>query len=315
MRVLVLGHNGLLGSELFEQLEQSGYTALHPNRQLFNAEDCSVEKLNHYFTYTTPDIVVNCIAMTDVDGCEQQEDKAAVLNGIFPYQLAKVTEYHNVPLIHLSTDYVFGTSPSSIRQTHLFTENDFVDPLNVYGETKLAGEENVRDTAFKHYILRTSWLFANSPIRKTWMQLCLEKDWEEKVPETYKTTFGTPTYVPNLAHGIVQIINSHNKFRSDWQQPLTYGTYHMANYTEKPWTKMQALRAASEALKDASWCKHTYKNKTSLVAAARGLQTQPQILAKRPINSALSTEKIISHGIVIGSTESAITRFVGSITK
>lgn len=132
-----------------------------------------------------PDVIINCAAFTNVDGCEKEEDKAFVANAIGPRNLAIASNKYGAKLIHVSTDYVFNGNA-----TKPLIETDTPDPVSAYGRTKLAGENFVRDFSDRFFILRTAWLYGEGHnFVKTMLKLSETHDTVSVV----KDQLGTPT--------------------------------------------------------------------------------------------------------------------------
>lgn len=162
MHVLVIGASGLLGSNVVEASLSEGYETTGtyhdmdlqipvPSYQLDVRNDDHVDMLvrNH-----RPDLVVNCAALTDVDACEKEPQKAEAINEDAPGLIATACNDHGIPLVHISTDYVFsGTSESH------YTEGDVKDPKQEYGKAKLGGEQSVRRAHEDPIIVRVSFLY------------------------------------------------------------------------------------------------------------------------------------------------------------
>lgn len=162
MRLLVVGANGLLGSNVVHAARQYGWDAsgtFHSSRPGFDVPLTQFD-LRDYGTfddvidYHDPDVVVNCASMTDVDACERNEERAQVLNGSAPGGLARHCEDQGVEFVHVSTDYVFDGAARTP-----YTESAEPDPVQVYGESKLAGERAVREASETAPILRLSFVW------------------------------------------------------------------------------------------------------------------------------------------------------------
>lgn len=229
MKVVITGAGGQLGIELERQLKDRESIQVYGFSK--DALDISNKKqVQEVLDKLEPQVVVNCGAYTAVDLCEENEEKAHQINAIGPYQLAVVSEQIGAKLIHISTDYVFGGNfnlpkgldiHSSIElekryemamASHPWTEEDEVAPQNVYGKSKLAGEEAVRAHCKRYFILRTAWLYGegNNFVR-TMLKLAKTNQEINVVGDQY----GTPTYTKDLAAVIINLM-----------QTEYYGTYH-----------------------------------------------------------------------------------------
>ena len=151
MRILVTGGNGQVGYELRRILAPLG-TVVAPGRE--QCDMASADSVRACIREMKPDLIVNAAAYTAVDKAEQEPDLAMAVNGIAPGVMAEEANSLGAALIHYSTDYIFDGSKAIP-----YVEDDAACPINVYGETKWAGEEAVRSVAERYLILRTSWVY------------------------------------------------------------------------------------------------------------------------------------------------------------
>lgn len=165
-----------------DMVENDGVKKLDISNQAALDEVMSAEK---------PDVIINCAAFTNVDGCEKEEDKAFIANAIGPRNLAIASSMYGAKLVHISTDYVFnGNAVKPLIET------DTPDPVSAYGRTKLAGENFVRDFSDRFFILRTAWLYGEGHnFVKTMLKLSETHDTVSVV----KDQLGTPTSASELA--------------------------------------------------------------------------------------------------------------------
>ena len=172
-----------------------------------------------------PDIVINPAAYTAVDRAETEPDLAFATNRDGAGNVAKAAQRLNVPIIHLSTDYVFdGRKPSP------YVETDPVCPRSVYGRSKLEGERAVASANSRHIILRTAWVYApfGSNFVRTILRLAAERDRLRVVDDQ----IGCPTYAPDIADAIIAIAAKIES--SGWQDRFT-GITHLAGPDETTW--------------------------------------------------------------------------------
>jgi dTDP-4-dehydrorhamnose reductase len=158
MNVAVIGADGQLGSDVVEAFADNGdkvYALAHADIEI-----TSFDSVARALTEPAPQIIVNTAAMHHVENCEREPDKAYAVNALGPRNLARTARNLGATLIQISTDYVFDGS-----KTTPYDEGDIPRPLNVYGNTKLAGEYFVRCTTEKHFVLRTSGLYGKRPCR------------------------------------------------------------------------------------------------------------------------------------------------------
>lgn len=215
-KVLITGAKGQLGLDLVDLL-QSDFNIMPTDIEemdITNADDVLSN-----FTLFQPDIVIHAAAFTNVDSCETNQEDAFKVNAIGTQNLAIACQDFDTIMLYISTDYVFdGCSDKPYR------EYNQTRPLNVYGESKLMGEQIVRHLISKHFIIRTSWLFGaqGNNFVKTMLRLSAEK----KEIGVVDDQWGRPTYAKDLAQAVVQLINT----------PF-YGTYHISNPEPTTWCR------------------------------------------------------------------------------
>lgn len=192
---LITGANGQLGLCLKDLLGQNGaiYTdAANLDITDFAALEAFAEK--HLF-----EAIINCAAYTNVDKAEDEPELARQINVLGPANLARLSARLQIPLVHVSTDYVFdGRAHTPLR------EDDPVRPLGVYGQTKREGEEAVLQLAHTAAVVRTAWLY--SPYGKNFVKTMLNLGREREEIRVVADQIGTPTYAPHLAQAILQLL-------------------------------------------------------------------------------------------------------------
>lgn len=222
MRILVIGAMGMLGTDLCAQLEASGYSVLRSSRREEVGGDVTLDILDFETTRATlqkqlPDMVIHTAAYTNVDGCERDPDRAFRVNALGTWNVAAACAEQDIPLVYISTDFVFDGSKGSP-----YTEFDAPHPINHYGASKLAGERAVQQLCRRHYIVRTQWLFGvygkNFPA--TILDLASKKSEFPVVVDQH----GSPTSTLALSRALVKLL----------QAPL-YGTYHISCKGECSW--------------------------------------------------------------------------------
>lgn len=216
--ILVTGANGQLGL----CLKDISFTYPNLNFHFKNSTELDITNENNLkklFSRINFDYCINCAAYTNVDKAETEKERAYLVNAEAVKLLAQTCKNHNTTLIHISTDFVFDGSKNSP-----YTEMDMPNPINVYGASKLKGEQHIKDTFDKYFILRTSWVYSayGNNFVKTMIRLGLERDEISVVNDQ----IGSPTFAVDLAKVILQIISlkSHN-----------YGTYHFSNEGTISW--------------------------------------------------------------------------------
>jgi dTDP-4-dehydrorhamnose reductase len=205
LKILIAGAAGQLATCLRSSLNAHQIVAL-------GREELDITRLSQIHRVLErerPDLVINAAAFNDVDGAESQITSAYAGNALGPQDLAAETAEFGIPLVHVSTDYVFDGS--SNRPYH---EHDTPNPISVYGASKLAGEMAVREINPRHYVIRTAWLYWESG-KGFVLSMCSNASRPEL--RVANDQIGSPTYVPHLADAIARLIETG-----------AYGTYHLA---------------------------------------------------------------------------------------
>ena len=213
MKILITGSNGMLGHDLANALEGHELILTTSKTLDITDKDHTIE----FICDAEPDIVINSAAYTDVDGCEENHDLAYAVNGEGVRNLAMACREIDCPLVHISTDYVFDGSA-----TEPIAEDGEIGPISIYGKSKLQGEEAIQEILDKYFIIRTAWLYGlngkNFP--KTMLELA---ESHSEITVVYDEV-GTPTYTPDLAYGISELIETDR-----------YGIYHLTNSGSCSW--------------------------------------------------------------------------------
>ena len=227
MRILITGSNGQLGNEL-QKIVSTGKAEIGSvSEEIKNAEVfamdvdtldiTNLEQVKKVLNEVKPDVVINCAAATNVDGCEANQDLAFKINSLGPRNLAMVAEELGAKIVQVSTDYVFsGVGEAPLK------ECDLVAPVSVYGKTKLLGEEFVRDFSTKYYIVRTAWLYGYVGHNFVYTMMKLGKD--RDTLNVVNDQLGNPTHANDLAYHILKLI-----------QTEEYGVYHCTGKGECSW--------------------------------------------------------------------------------
>ncbi len=199
MKILVTGSAGQLGSETVSLLKTSGVDVIGLDR--YALDFCQPANIKEIVSSFKADWVINCAAYTKVDLAEQEKDKAFLINSDAVQSLAEGVKESNGKLIHISTDFIFDG-----MQSHPYSEDDMPNPLGVYGQSKLAGEEAVLDVLSEATIVRTSWVYSahGNNFVKTILKLATEKD-EIRVIDDQ---LGSPTWARDIARAIISMINT-----------------------------------------------------------------------------------------------------------
>lgn len=217
-----------------------------------------------------PDIVVNAAAYTDVDGAERENDLAFAVNAEGTEHLAKTCKALGLPLIHFSTDYVFD---GSLERP--YRETDPTDPINIYGASKLAGEQAVRETLNQNVILRTAWVY--SPFGKNFARTMLRLAKAGKGASVVEDQYGTPTNALDIAEAVLAI--APQLLEADREHK--FGTYHLVASGSCSWADFAAHIFS------------IYEKQTGCKIELKRIPSSAYpTLSKRPANSRLDTQKL-----------------------
>jgi len=269
-RILLTGSNGQVGRALRQTLAPL-CTVVALSRDALDLAD--PDAIRKTVRDSQPTLIINAAAYTAVDRAESEPELAMAVNGIAPGILAEEAKRLKVALVHYSTDYVFdGTKASA------YTEADIPNPLNVYGKTKLAGEQAIQAVNAAHYILRTSWVYAaeGANFLNTILRLARERPELRIVDDQV----GAPTWAHAIADMTAQLLASTSIKSADPQ----HGLYHLTASGATTWFGFaQAILVEAE--------------KTLHITAPRLLPIKTAdypLPAKRPANSRLDTARLAS---------------------
>ncbi len=218
--ILIFGSGGQLGQELQAIAQARGTASSGLTRQQVDIANAS--EVKNALATIRPQVVINSGAYTKVDRAETEIDEAHQANAVGPGVLAQACADAGLPLIHVSTDYVFDGS-----RTGAYRESDPIAPLGVYGRTKAAGEEAIRQALPEHVIVRTSWVYGvhGANFLKTIMRLANERH-ELRVVADQR---GCPTATKDLA--LALLTAAHHQIKGK----AVYGTYHFAGSGATTW--------------------------------------------------------------------------------
>ena len=221
MKLLIIGSKGQLGSELVIECKRNDFSFLALDLPEFNITDPSqVKKTLADFK---PSIVINASAYTNVDMAETEPEIAYTVNSDGPANLAVSCDKNRIPIIHISTDYVFDGSKGQP-----YAESDPVSPLGIYGKSKEKGESKLRSILKQHIILRTSWLY--SAYGNNFVKTMLKLGKEKKIIKVVSDQYGCPTCAADLAEAVVNISKQITQnFKIAW------GTYHYCGLGITTW--------------------------------------------------------------------------------
>ncbi|MBI4119968.1 MAG: dTDP-4-dehydrorhamnose reductase [Parcubacteria group bacterium] len=229
--VLIVGASGQLGFDLMRVFGDRAVGLTHRDIEVSNFEKVAQIVKSH-----KPALVINVAAFVKAEECETKPELCFNVNAVGAFNVAKAASDVGADIVYLSTDYVFDGSK------RVFRENDAINPLNVYGASKAAGESLVKIANSRHYIIRSSWFFgANLPHKgldfpRKMLELARRKS-EMKV---VNDQFGSPTYTKDLAFKIKEVV-----------QCAPYGVYHITNQGAASWFDFakEVLRVSGSNIK------------------------------------------------------------------
>ena len=209
MKVLVTGAGGLVGRSVTNHCtaqQQEVFAFDHKNLDI-----ADLESVRSAMSDVRPDVVINCAAWTDVDGCETDRERALTANARGPEVLASTCREVDALLITISTDYVFDG-----RKDGFYTQEDQPNPISVYGESKLEGEERARREHARTIIVRSGYIFGAGG--RNFLSTFLARARAADTVKAISDMVGTPTYAPDLAQQLYQLAQVNRP-----------GTYHVVN--------------------------------------------------------------------------------------
>lgn len=269
-RILLLGGSGQVGSDL-QQILPEFSEVLSPARRQVDLLD--QDKLRSSVRDFQPEIIVNAAAYTAVDRAEKEPEVADAINNSAPATLAEVAAETGALLVHYSTDYVFDGTKSGP-----YVEADRVNPLNVYGRTKAAGERAITSSGCKHFVFRTSWVYSHrgSNFVLTILRLARERDELRIVSDQ----IGAPSSSRSIAEATAQVLKSCML----GGRSFSSGIYHMTDQGHTSWF---------------GFAEHILKNSHAILGSSRPKLTpiptsEYPTPARRPHNSLLSCARLLS---------------------
>jgi len=264
-KILILGSGGRLGAALARIYGSSDFEVAGLNHAAVDLN--SSESVQEQVTPLDFDVLINCAALTDVDYCETHQEEALRINAYAARELAQICEKKRARLIHISTDYVFEGVKSSP-----YMEEDPAHPISVYGESKLRGEQEVLGVSERHLVVRVSWVFG--PDRPSFIDGILKRALSEDRAEAIADKFSAPAFTLDVAEYLRPFI----------EKIPEGGLLHLCNSGQCSWREygqfaMDCAARAGVRLKAA----HVHPLK---------LEEMKSFVAKRPIYTVLSTDKI-----------------------
>ncbi len=267
--IWLIGNKGMLGNDIERLLKERGLTYCASDKEVDISDYKALEKFGKDKKIKW---VINCAGYTKVDKAEEEIDEVFRINKDGARNIALFSAKRQIRLIHISTDYVFDSRQEGGAVA--YEENDKTIPINIYGKSKLAGEEEIKKILEEYFIIRTAWLcgLQGNNFIYTMLRLFKERDLVKVVEDQW----GSPTYTVDLAEAILKIIEDDS---------VSYGIYHFTNEGMTNWYE---------------FARTIYKKakRLGLVEGNKKVEIQPiktedyLTAARRPRYSVLSKEKI-----------------------
>ncbi len=289
MKLLIFGSNGQLGLCLRDQLINSNYEIHFCTRDELDITDSF--SVHSKILTIKPDIVINAAAYTEVDKSENEKEMAQAINVYAVNTIAESCKIVDAVLIHMSTDYVFDG-----ESNQPYKENSQVCPIGTYGLTKLLGEEAIKKSQCRYIVIRTSWLFSQygNNFLKTMLRLGSSKD----IVNVVNDEIGCPTYVPDLANGILSTFDT--ILRSDFNS----GIYNFTGQSICSWYEFSIM-----IFNQAKLLGLKVPNKVLPINSSNY-----ETLAQRPNYSVLDNTKFSEQfGIICSNLDTAISSVVSNL--
>jgi dTDP-4-dehydrorhamnose reductase len=262
MKIVIVGAGGRLGAALVREF-QGKFQVTGFNRTQLDLSD--LQGIHEKLGTIDFDVLINAAGFTKVDLCEMQPERAFFINSEGPAVLAEICRTKQARLIHFSTDYVFDG-----EKRERYTEEDEANPISVYGESKLAGENKVLAAQGQNLVVRVSWVFG--PDRPSFIDAMIQQAQENKIVDAVTDKISTPTYTLDIAEILPQF------FAGDTPRIL-----HFANAGQCSW--QQYAQYAVDCCHDVGLPLKAEK------IGPRKLQDMTNWIARRPAYSVLSTAK------------------------
>ncbi|MFI3209875.1 MAG: dTDP-4-dehydrorhamnose reductase [Peptostreptococcaceae bacterium] len=259
-KIIVTGANGQLGYDVVEFLDKKGYNVVGLKREDLDLTD--LQNITKVMICLKPDAIIHCAAYTAVDKAEDEIELCEMINYKATEKIIDVCRNLDIPIIYISTDYVFDGQKDSE-----YLETDITNPINIYGKTKLMGEQIVQ-TYKRHFIVRISWVFGQNGNNFVDSMIKLSKN--NKVLNIIDDQVGSPTYTKDLTPLLADMLESDK-----------YGIYHVTNEGFCSWYE---------------FAKEIFKIKNIDIELNPIKTSEYKTKAKRPLNSKLSKDKLSENG-------------------
>ena len=277
--VIVTGITGQLGYDVAAELDRRGEEFIATTRKEIDLSD--EKSIKDFIQRHSPSAVIHCAAYTAVDKAESEAELALTINGLGTRYIAEACREVGAKLLYPSTDYVFGGDGNKPYEI-----NDEKTPCNVYGKSKLLGEDSVRALNRKHFIVRISWVFGKNG--KNFVKTMLNLAAKNKKVRVVMDQIGSPTYTKDLAPLLVDMIHTEK-----------YGTYHATNEGFCSW---------------ADFAKEIFKQAKKNVEVEEIFTVDYPLPARRPFNSRMSKKSLDDAGFErLPTWQDAVKRYLAEL--
>lgn len=260
MKILVTGANGQLGYNVVQEMKKQNIECYGATRKDFDLID--FEATEKFIVNYMPDVVIHCAAYTAVDKAEDEQGLCYLVNASATENIAEICKKINAKMLYISTDYVFDGTKEGFYEV-----DDIQNPINVYGKTKLLGEQAVQKVLEKYFIVRISWVFGEHG--NNFVKTMLKLGKEHKELNIVADQYGSPTYTADLAPLLVDMVKTDK-----------YGIYHVTNEGVCTW---------------AEFAEEIFKISGLNVKINHITTAEYPTMAKRPLNSRLSKTKLVKN--------------------
>ena len=279
--ILVTGITGQLGADVVKVLEQRGENFIGITRKELDLS--KPDEVKNFIIEKNPSVVIHCAAYTAVDKAETEAELALTVNGLSTRKIAEACKEIGAKMLYVSTDYVFGGDGDTPYEI-----NDEKAPQNIYGKSKLLGEDSVIALLKNYFIVRISWVFGSNG--KNFVKTMLNFDKRRKKISVVDDQIGSPTYTADVAPLLVDMINSEK-----------YGIYHATNEGFCSW---------------AEFAEEIFKQAGREITVEKIPTSEYPTPARRPFNSRLSKKSLDLAGFKrLPDWQDAVTRFLKEIGK
>jgi dTDP-4-dehydrorhamnose reductase len=283
--ILLTGRTGQVGSQLHRLLPKLGRVIAPDRNELDLADQKSIRRV---IGETNPQFIVNAAAYTAVDAAETDQARAFAINAVAPEIMALEAKRLGASLIHYSTDYVFDG-----RKRAPYTESDSTNPINVYGKTKLAGEEAITSSGAPHLIFRTSWVYSTTG--RNFLLTILRLATERRELRVVQDQVGAPTCARDIAAATTRILEDLCAETSYALSSEISGVYHMTATEETSWCDFaRAILGAASSAVDLPWFESATQGRPLIAEHVVPISTEEfRSPTPRPRYSVLSNSRFL----------------------